>query len=200
MLCRHTDESAAHDSFCLYVLLVTRVPLRAGNGRSTTTGSAFQLAARIDRRLSRRIAQRVPCVLRHLTALVFLIGAKSCTRQTDLQASSWGVFGSLKERNVLPSVAREWRARCRERPLKTTESCMKKIAIAALGLALSLSTATTSWPQGTGGGAGGAAGGAAAGTSSAGGGVGNSPGASANKNGQGGATTGNKARSGVGNH
>jgi hypothetical protein len=51
MLCRHTDESAAHDSFCLYVLLVTSGPLRAGNGRSTTTGSAFQLAARIDRRL-----------------------------------------------------------------------------------------------------------------------------------------------------
>jgi hypothetical protein len=124
-------------------------------------------------------------VLRHLTALVFLIGAKSCTRQTDLQASSWGVFDSLKERNVLPSVAREWRARFRERPLKTTGSGMKKIAIAALGLALSLSTATTSWAQGTGGGAGGAAGGAAAGTGSAGGGVGNSPGASANKSGQG---------------
>jgi hypothetical protein len=199
MLCRHTDESAAHDSFCLYVLLVTRVPLGPATVALPQPVPPSNLRARIDRRLSRRIAQRVPCVLRHLTALVFLIGAKSCTRQTDLQASSWGVFGSLKERNVLPSVAR-WRARCRERPLKTTESCMKKIAIAALGLALSLSTATTSWAQGTGGGAGGAAGGAAAGTSSAGGGVGNSPGASANKNGQGGATTGNKARSGVGNH
>jgi hypothetical protein len=54
-------------------------------------------------------------------------------RDRDLQASSWGVFGSLKERNVLPSVAREWRARCRERPL---ESCMKKIAIAALGFGI----------------------------------------------------------------
>ena len=41
---------------------------------------------------------------------------------------------------------------------------------------------------------------AAAGTRSAGGGVGNSPGASANKSGQGGATTGNKARNGVANH
>jgi hypothetical protein len=117
-------------------------------------------------------------------------------------SSEGGVFGSLKERNVLPSVAREWRARCRERPLKTTEWCMKKIAIAALGLALSLSMATASWAQGggAGGGAGGASGGAAAGTGSAGGGVGNSPGASANKSGAGGATTGNKGRTGIGNH
>ena len=87
--------------------------------------------------------------------------------------------------------------------LKTTEGCMKKIAIAALGLALlSLSMATTSWAQGggAGGGAGGASGGAAAGTGSAGGGVGNSPGANANKTGTGGATTGNKGHTGIGNH
>jgi hypothetical protein len=104
-----------------------------------------------------------------------------------------------EERNAPPSVAEAWFGKGTSQ--RGMGGYMKQtIGIAALGLALILSMATTSWAQGAGGGAGGATGGAAAGTGSAGGGVGNSPGASANKAGQGGATTGNKARSGVGNH